>query len=268
MRWRDAEEGERRSRARFAQNIIKPEEVAPEWKRWRELLGDSDEVRRFTDRAMSRLNAPLEITNSVFRPHFSIFTAALQHVQHDGPPPPAALQQAVLVTRSHPLPATLAEALLEGALDSSAHDKLGRVGAWATPAVKVMTMVALLRLRFKLTIHGRREKVLLVEEANALGLGPKDAPIISGETARALLEAPAASNLAYSARDRLLAQARERVAAAQLAAIKEYVGRRAEALAHDHSRVRAAGVNVSRVSVEAVLPADVVGLFVLIPGGV
>ena len=36
-RWRDAEEGERRSRARFAQNVIKPEEVAPEWQRWREL---------------------------------------------------------------------------------------------------------------------------------------------------------------------------------------------------------------------------------------
>ena len=28
-RWRDAEEGERRSRARFAQNAIRPEEVAP-----------------------------------------------------------------------------------------------------------------------------------------------------------------------------------------------------------------------------------------------
>jgi superfamily II DNA or RNA helicase len=38
-RWRDAEEGEQRSRARFAQNTIRPEEVAPEWQRWRSLLG-------------------------------------------------------------------------------------------------------------------------------------------------------------------------------------------------------------------------------------
>ena len=38
-RWRDAEEGERRSRARFAQNAMRPEEVAPEWQRWRDLLG-------------------------------------------------------------------------------------------------------------------------------------------------------------------------------------------------------------------------------------
>jgi SNF2 family DNA or RNA helicase len=47
-RWRDAEEGERRSRARFAQNVLKPEEVIPEWQRWRELLGTPDDVYRFT----------------------------------------------------------------------------------------------------------------------------------------------------------------------------------------------------------------------------
>jgi hypothetical protein len=59
--WRDAEEGERRSRARFAQNTLKPEEVIPEWQRWRELLGSPEQVHRFVDRAMSRLNAPLEL---------------------------------------------------------------------------------------------------------------------------------------------------------------------------------------------------------------
>src|SRR3546814_9819746 len=60
VRWRDAEEGERRSRARFAQNAIRPEEVAPEWLRWRALLGGPEQVRRFVGRAMSRLDAPLE----------------------------------------------------------------------------------------------------------------------------------------------------------------------------------------------------------------
>src|SRR5690606_27422324 len=59
-RWRDAEEGERRSRARFAQNAIKPAEVAPEWQRWRAMLGGPEQVRRFVDRAMSRLDAPLQ----------------------------------------------------------------------------------------------------------------------------------------------------------------------------------------------------------------
>ena len=39
LRWTNAEEGEKRSRARFAQNAIRPEEVAPEWQRWRDVLG-------------------------------------------------------------------------------------------------------------------------------------------------------------------------------------------------------------------------------------
>jgi hypothetical protein len=32
---------------------------------------------------------------------------------------------------------------------------LGRAGAWPTSAVKIMTTVALVRLRYKLTVHGR-----------------------------------------------------------------------------------------------------------------
>ena len=68
--WRDAEEGERRSRARFAQNTIRPEEVVSEWQRWRDLLGGPDEVRRFVERAMSRLDAALEPgKNGAMRAH-------------------------------------------------------------------------------------------------------------------------------------------------------------------------------------------------------
>ena len=37
-------------------------------------------------------------------------------------------------------------------------------------------------------------------------------------------------------------------------------------LVEDHARLRAAAGSVSRVSVEAVLPPDVIGLFVLMPG--
>ena len=41
-RWRDAEENEKKSRARFAQNAMKPQEVAPEWEKVRTLLGSPD----------------------------------------------------------------------------------------------------------------------------------------------------------------------------------------------------------------------------------
>jgi hypothetical protein len=153
-RWRDAEEGERRSRARFAQNVIRPEEVAPEWQRWRALLGGPDQVRRFVERAMSRLNAPLEPTKAdTARAYLDALPSAVsERLAGRGltgsvrlafvEPAPAGAE---MIGRNHALPATLAEASLEGALDpgSSQVEPLGRVGAWSTSGVKTLTTILL-----------------------------------------------------------------------------------------------------------------------------
>jgi superfamily II DNA or RNA helicase len=284
-RWRDAEEGERRSRARFAQNTIRPEEVAPEWQRWRSLLGGPAEVRRFVERAMSRLNAPLENgAGAVVLAHLDALPLALRerlaargmegsrHIVFEEPGP----ANTEVVVRSHPIPAILSDYLLEGALHQgdSTIPSLGRIGVWPTTAVQTTTTVVLLRLRFKLIVHGRRDKLLLVEEAGALAfVGNEPRTFHSGEEAFRLLESPASGNLAPIARDRFLAQAREQVQSALTddGPIAAYSRERAAALLQDHDRVRSAlsqTGGVPRVTVEPVLPADVVGLFVLIPGGV
>ena len=277
MRWRDAQEGERRSRARFAQNAIRPEEVAPEWRRWRALLGGPDAVRRFVERAMSRLDAALEQAKAdTARAHLAALASAIsERLAARGlsgtvrlafsEPAPAGAE---MVGRSHPLPATLAEALLEGALDpaSSPIEPLGRVGAWPTAGVKTLTTVLLLRLRHKLTVHGRRERLLLAEEAGALAFeAASPEPHLFGEAALGLVEHAAGGDLAPSARERLLAQARERVAVAFAPALAVHARARADELAEDHGRVRAALPGVSRVSVEPVLPVDVIGMYVLVP---
>jgi hypothetical protein len=284
-RWHDAEEGERRSRARFAQNTIRPEEVAPEWHRWRSLLGGPAEVSRFLQRAMSRLNAPLEEANSgVTLAHLDALPLALrERLAARGlegtrrivfeEPGPAGTE---VVVRSHPMTAVLADYLLEGALHQgdSTVPSLGRTGVWPSLAVQTVTTLVLLRLRFKLIVHGRRERLLLVEEAGALAFsGTQLDTYVSGDEAFKLLESPASDNLAPSARDRFLTQARERVQLALQSdgAIAAYSRERAAALLQDHDRVRSAlsqTGRVPRVTVEPVLPADVVGLFVLIPGGV
>ncbi len=278
-RWRDAEEGERRSRARFAQNAIKPQEVLPEWQRWRELLGGPEQVHRFVERALSRLNAPLQPAGTgAFRAHLAELPSSIVErltarglegsirIIFEGAAPSAT----ELVTRSHPLPAILSESLMESALQHSAESPatLGRTGAWPTKSVELLTSVLLLRLRFKIKLHGRRERLLLAEEAAAIAFqGEFASPCAEGASALALLECVSTGNLAEVARTRLLTQALERAQVAVPASIAEYARNRAELLARDHARVRAAGVNVPRVSVEAVTPADVVGLFVLVPGG-
>jgi Helicase conserved C-terminal domain len=278
-RWRNAEEGERRSRARFAQNALKPEEVAPEWQRWRDLLGGPEQVLRFVERAMSRLDAPLDPVNAnLAKAYLSALPTAVTErlaargldgtirISFEAPAAPGA----EMVTRSHPLPATLAEALFEGSLDpgSTPTSSLGRVGVWPTIAVQSVTTILLLRLRFKLTVHGRRERLLLVEEAGALAFaGPTGDTNANGEAALALLGHPATGDLAPPARRRILNQARERVASTFSGAITAYARQRATELAQDHARVRAAGAGVARVSVEPVLPPDTIGLYVLLPQG-
>jgi hypothetical protein len=277
--WRDAEEGERRSRARFAQNTIKPEAVIPEWQRWRDLLGTPDQVRRFVERAMSRLDAALESDkNGTMRAHLAALPTGLVErlatrglegtikIGFEEPPPSGA----EMVTRSHPLPATLAETLLEGALDASSSPvaSLGRAGAWTTTAVKTVTTIALMRFRYKLSVRGRHERMLLAEEAAALAWDASQAnTLLTAEAARALLDQPAHADLAQVARQRMIGKAIEQTPEMLDGPIATYARARAKALAEDHARVRVAAPGSVRVAVEPVLPPDVIGLYVLVPAG-
>ena len=276
-RWRDASESEKRSRARFAQNAMKPQEVAPEWEKVRTLLGSPEDAKVFIERAMSRFGVPLEPRKTLLVAHVHALEAGLkERLTQRGlsgsvrlamvEPAPSGT---ALLTRTHPLTATLAEALVEASLDPEALSGLGigRVGAWPTSAVQQMTRVALLRIRFKLTVHARKERLLLAEEAALVALQGNKV-IASGEAARALLNTPAASDLALSARDRFIGKAKEDLPSLLDGPLADFVKARADELMQDHARLRAAAGSASRVTVEAVLPPDVIGLFVLMPSEV
>ena len=273
-RWRDVAENEKKSRARFAQNAMKPQEVAPEWDKVRTLLGSPEDARGFVERAMSRFGVPLESKKSVLLAHVDALELGLRErlAEHDltgsvrlatAEPAPSGT---ALLTRMHPLTATLAEALVEASLDPEALSELGigRVGAWPTSAVQQVTRLALLRIRFKLTVHARKERLLLAEEAALVAI-QGDRIAVVGEEARELLTASAALDLAPVARDRFIAKATEDLPDLLEGPITEFARSRAEQLMGDHARLRTAAGSASRVTVEAVLPPDVIGLFVLMP---
>jgi superfamily II DNA or RNA helicase len=274
-RWRDASENERKSRARFAQNAMKPQEVAPEWEKVRGLLGSPVDARLFVERAMSRFGAQLEARKAVLLAHVDALDSGLRErlAEHDlkGSVRLAMMEPApsgtALLTRTHPLTATLAEALVEASLDPEALSGLGigRVGAWPTTAVQQVTRLALLRIRFKLTVHARKERLLLAEEAALIAV--QGARIVAvGEEARELLNAPATADLAPVARDRFIAKVKEELPGLLEGPIADFVRSRAQELMQDHARLRAASGSASRVTVEAVLPPDVIGLFTLMQG--
>jgi hypothetical protein len=277
-RWRDAQENEKKSRARFAQNAMKPQEVAPEWEKARTLLGSPADAKLFVERAMARFGAPLEPRKTALLAHVDALDDAglRERLGERGlsrsvrlaavEPAPSG---AALLTRTHPLTAALAEALVEASLDPESLSTLGigRVGAWPTAAVEQPTRMALLRIRFKLTVHARKERLLLAEEAALVAIQGRRVAA-AGEAARDLLNAPATADLAPIARDRFIAKAKEELPALLEGLIADFTRSRADELMADHARLRAASGSASRVTVEAVQPPDVIGLFVLMPGEV
>ncbi|OLP45722.1 DEAD/DEAH box helicase [Rhizobium oryziradicis] len=276
-RWRDASENEKRSRARFAQNAMKPSEVAPEWEKVKSLLGSPEETLEFVERAMSRFGVPLEKKKSLQLAHVHALQPSLKEkLEQSGlkgslklamqEPAPSGTS---VLTRTHPLTSSLAESLLEASLDSEALPDLGigRVGAWPSAAVSQMTRVVLLRIRYKLTVHARRERLLLAEEAALVALD-SNTVITFGSKARKLLASPATADLAPVARDRMINAARVALPDLLSGPIAEFVRKRAAELVEDHARLRAAAGSASRVSVEPIFPPDVIGVFVLVPSEV
>ena len=273
IRWRDAEENEKRSRTIFAQNAMKPAEVLPEWQRAKAVMGSPAQTLAFVDSALRAFDAPLDRRpKDLLAPLNHLPQSLRERLEERGlkgslrlvleDPTPAG---ADLLTRTHPLTECLAEGLLEGALDplALADLKMGRVGAWISGAVPKKTLVALLRLRFKLTVHGRRERLLLAEEAALVAL-QGDQILASGETVRDWLGQTAAGDLAPNARDRMIAQANASLPTLLTGPLTAHARARAEALLEDHGRLRAA-LGVTRVTVEPALPPDVIGLFTLLP---
>ncbi len=275
-RWRDASENEKKSRARFAQNAMKPGEVAPEWNKVKDLLGSPDDARQFVDRAMSKFGVPLEKKGGIHLAHVHALEPSLKEKLDQrglrdsvrlaiAEPAPSGTS---LLTRTHPLTTSLAESLLEASLEPESLPDLGigRVGAWPTPAVSVLTRIALLRLRYKLTIHARKERLLLAEEAALVAL-QGDKIVASGNAVRDWLGTAATADLADIARKRLSDAAKADLPMMLADPLADFIRQRADELVEDHARLRAAAGAASRVSVEAVLPPDVIGLFVLIPDG-
>lgn len=274
-KWRDAEENAKASRARYAQGALKPDEVLPEWRQMRALNGGPTEVARFTERALKRAGAPLEKAGPHYLVHLDAMPDAIKErveargvrgtrrVSFEDDPAPGV----TYLGRVHPLVASLAESLAEGALDpeGAAFRPLGRCGAWRTRAVVQMTTLMLLRLRFKLITSGRVNRLLLAEEATGLafgGLAP--APILERHSALELLETEAAGNLDELAAARQLQRAHERLVSYQ-PAIEAFAAERGAALSADHLRLTEAARGGATVEVVPVLPADVIGLYVLLP---
>ncbi|RMD92332.1 MAG: DEAD/DEAH box helicase [Alphaproteobacteria bacterium] len=275
--WSAAEAQEKRSRSRFAQRTIKPAKVIGEWKKAQALVGGPAEAASFTRRALARLNAPPSERQGLLEVALRELPLPLRERLEDegltetlrlalNEPAPAGSR---LLSRAHPLVQVLAEGIVEAALEPQALPgvSVGRLGAWPSRAVGQLTPLALLRLRFTLRdrARARRGHLLLAEEAALVALGPDGSLTTHGEEAWKLLAAEPAGDVAPAAVARLVARAREALNEALEGPIREFAEARSQALAEDHTRVRQAAGGGAGLEVKALMPPDVIGLFVLAP---
>lgn len=288
--WTDMAERAKKNRTVFAQNRIKPEDVLPEWKKMQAALGNSDDVQRFTQRALRRLGGALEARSPTGNKGYRAPLANLpedlrERLLADGISGTVGLSFTVpapvgtrFVHRSHPLVSTLAEGLLERTLADAGLEQernvtdpamLGRTSCWVSTTVQSQTTVLMLRLRHQLSsADARGGDTLLVEEAIAVALrsidGGKGVEILSGDEPLQWLTAPPAETI-----DDRTREARVSGALAQqdqwMPVVENFARDRSEILLADHRRVREASKSKGRYEVTPLLPVDVIGVFVLLP---
>ncbi|HAK96022.1 MAG TPA: ATP-dependent helicase [Planctomycetes bacterium] len=272
--WDDAADKEKRSRTMFAQESLKPNEVAQELEAAREAVGTEADTLRFTVDALRRHKALVVEKDGVARVDLEDMPRALRdmlgcrgerlNLRFDLPVP----KGVEYCPRTHPLVERLAAYVMDTALDPKLAGAAARAGVIRTASVARRTTLLLVRFRFDMELR-RKElaRTELAEECRLLAFeGAPDIPEwLPAGAAEALLDAePAANVTAGQAADyvRMVVEGY----ATLLPRIEKEAEERAEALTAAHRRVREASKAAGTDTVSPRLPADVLGIYVFLPG--
>lgn len=278
-RWEDAREKEARSRSRFAQHSIKTEEVAAELQAVRDAIGAGPMVERFFRDCLHLAGVPLadkrkqqiEVALSNEAPR-----ALRQAIGRDAPflgrfELPVD-DDVIYLSRTHPIVEGLASYVLDTALDEVQSEGertiARRCGVTKTKAVSDKTYLLLVRFRFHLLVkrRGEDQTPLLAEEIRTLAFHgtPASPTWLADDSAAVLLDAAPTGNLPLS-----LVKNQLQHFTAGLAELAPHIDRlaaeRAGVLADAHTRVRRSAKVAGAVAAVPVLPADILGCFILLP---
>lgn len=279
--WDAAQEREKRSRTLFAQDSIKPAEVALEVEAMTQALGGAREVETFVRDAMRALELPLAPGPLVVVEPLKLPEAIREPLRASLPVKEfqkgvrgrfdtTNVAGEVLLGRTHPIVSGLASFVLESALDELHQDPIAaRCGAMRTASVALRTTLLLVRMRFHIhqkSKNAASERALLAEDCALLAFrgAPNAAQWLSSEEAEMLLDAVPVANVPGD----LAANMIENITRdfAHLApALDEAAQARAAELLEAHKRARDAAKSGGSVRVEAQLPPDVLGLWVFVP---
>lgn len=283
-KWEAASEREKRSRTLFAQETIKVDEVAKELYAVQAAIGSGVDVADFTRRTLAAFGAQVTGTDPLDT-NLTEVSSALKEVlaQSSGfnlenPKfrfrfsQPAQEGERYL-QRTHPFVETLANHVLETALDPLSGDAerypaARRCGAIRTKSVDKRTTLLLVRFRYHIIqTQNNLERPLLAEDCQLLAFSGslQNAAWLDEADAEKLLSAQPDANIATDQAIDFVRRVIEGFDALR-PHLEQSAIRRGEELLEAHQRVRlATKTRNMRYRVEPQLPPDILGIFIYLP---
>ena len=268
----EAAEQQSKARAYFAQHGINPEEVERELREMEPALGTADDIKEFVSNGLQRFGGSLRKAkaNGVFELHPGDTRTQVElrrpdikfpmKVVFDGIPP----EGVILLGRNHPVVTTLSDAILGQAL-SDGESQFSRSGAIFTDAVKIRTVVVLLRLRYLMAERGSRQfaEEVIVAAFTRGADGLQWIEPYEEEGLRLLKEATVRANISTEERERHVEWALRMLSGNWF---DEVVKQRVGVLEESHERLRNV-IKSKAITVTPHIPPDVLGCYVLVPSG-
>lgn len=269
-RWDLSKDNEKKRRTRFAQYAIKPEEVDAELQRVRAAIGSSGQALDFLRRALVKAQVPVEVKDQSMAAHLSLETprALRQAVGLDDPfkgrsELPLGKGE-IYLGRTSQVVEGLAGWVLDQALDPAGREgrlAAARCGVFVTSRVAQRTLLLVVRFRYQLHSAG---DTLLAEEIIPLACTGSPPGLVWLEQAEAedLLAAAPEGNAVPTLIDQQLERLEQDLPLIRTA-LSATAGERAALQLAAHRRVRDAAQARGRLSMEAVLPPDILGAYIL-----
>lgn len=269
--WDAAESRERRSRTVFAQETIKPDEVAAKLAEVVDQLGSQAEVREFVIAALRSSGARvtgtdvlsvdlrearIDLRDLIGREQASIEVAF----------EPTSKPEVVYLHRTHPFVEAIATWVLDTALDDITDGPARRSGVMRTDAVSTRTTLLLTRYRFSVDVRrGDRESRLLAESSGMLAFrgSPSSPEWLPSEEIAALLAARPSGNVVGAGES--IRRVLDAYPGQLSTTVNEDAQARAAALEAEYREMREAARLKGVTYRVTYMPPDVLGVYVFVP---
>jgi len=249
--------------------------VAAELQAVRDAIGRSEDVRRFLDASLRAAGVPVTQEGQAITVHVGNGTprGLRQSIGRDEPfsgrfdlP---VQEHEIYLDRTSPIVEGLAGWVLDQALDAAAREvKTGavRCGMISTSAVTTRTTLLIARFRYHLLPTSRDATAMLCEEIVPLACTGQPGVLhwLTPSESEVLLRARPERNLVSTAIDQQVGLLLPTLPSLR-EALASVAAERAQAQLEAHERVRQASRLRERVSVQPVLPVDILGAYLLLP---